>query len=441
MANREPKAPGGESVYLVILAVALGAGWFIWTKARPGVIMPLFALDWVEYKILKVVHLLNDKQGINCLAYLDYFMTHPAQTMTMDWQIVRGIQTDIGVRMRWPLSIAVVACAVFTAFKMKGDGFKQIYTLTGRSLEDVVRVAGVPINTKWLRRFLTADYKWIIIRWPVNFFLKVTFLNKIVKIRKEWIKKGSSFMDYQASHWKVTMPGARFDPDKLEANELPQFSPMEWLKINKVSLRKGELDEEAAERSFARQLGPSWQGIEQAPYHVQAIMVMSALNFQRDKKINALREKLTEIHVLRFASAEQETREVLSKYLKDKTLVDLINQRAGKHAFLNTAVVGVYGAGGPMREWGGGEAGVLATSMFRWLKAIDRTLWYCLNNVGRRAYHIEGAGVVSHFQAERISKQPLIDPYMEDAIDGLLSYLDVNAIEDLETFFRKENKF
>jgi intracellular multiplication protein IcmP len=102
--------------------------------------------------------------------------------------------------------------------------------------------------------------------------------------------------------------------------------------------------------------------------------------------------------------------------------------------------MGIYGWGGPMKTWGG-KGGVLPTASFRWLKTIDRNLFYCLNNVGRRKFHIEGAGAVNHFFAERILQAPITNPRFNEVINSLVEYLDFTGITDLEEFFRETNDF
>lgn len=47
----------------------------------------------------------------------------------------------------------------------------------------------------------------------------------------------------------------------------------------------------------------------------------------------------------------------------------------------------------------------LPSSQFRWLKGLDRTLWYSLTSTGRPSPYIEGAGVVSVMQWERLAAQ------------------------------------
>ncbi len=417
-----------EGTVLVGAIVVAVAVYLVWSYAREAIVWPLFGVDLIEYRALKAMGLLSDEVGNFDLNYVATHLTRP-RVYKVSWDDVMLVQRDVGSRTGIVMALVLAALAVVTAMKMKGDGFKRQYSLTGRSYEDVFRFIGMRVTGKRLTKL-------------IKFLTGITFTAKILTTEnKEWVQNGASFIHEQASHWKVVLAGATFDPDGADERQRPQLSPMEWLKANSIRLTKRDgLDDEAAERAYEKQLGPTWQGILKAPYHVQAIAVMAALNALRDKKVEKLRERITEIHVQFPAKAEAMTREVLAPYLARKDLVESIDNRGNKHAFLNTAAIGIYGAGGPMKEWGGGEAGVFSASMFRWMKPIDRTLWYCLNNVGRRAYHIEGAGAVCHFQAERVLGQPLADPYVESAMDGLIEYLDREAIEDLDAFFKPKRK-
>ncbi len=90
-----------------------------------------------------------------------------------------------------------------------------------------------------------------------------------------------------------------------------------------------------------------------------------------------------------------------------------------------------------MEAWGG-KGGVLSTSLFLWLKRVDRDLWYALNNVGRRAFHIEGSGVISHYFMERMQRNPVSEPFMDNAVAGLRKYLGEYYIEDLDEYFNRD---
>jgi len=70
------------------------------------------------------------------------------------------------------------------------------------------------------------------------------------------------------------------------------------------------------------------------------------------------------------------------------------------------------------------ERGIVTTAEFIWLRPIDRTLFYALNNCGRHnpknaTGFVEGAGVVAHAQAEYAHGDALPFPVIEEAVIGL----------------------
>jgi intracellular multiplication protein IcmP len=70
--------------------------------------------------------------------------------------------------------------------------------------------------------------------------------------------------------------------------------------------------------------------------------------------------------------------------------------------------------------------GALASSHFRWLKGIDRGLWYALNTTGRKTPFMESAAVFTQAQWEDFASDcgyALTEPYVDDAINGVESYL------------------
>lgn len=70
--------------------------------------------------------------------------------------------------------------------------------------------------------------------------------------------------------------------------------------------------------------------------------------------------------------------------------------------------------------------GRLPSSHFRWLKGIDRPLWYALNTTGRKAPFVESAAVFTQTLWEDFSFDRgyrLTQPCVDDAIDGLEAYL------------------
>jgi len=66
------------------------------------------------------------------------------------------------------------------------------------------------------------------------------------------------------------------------------------------------------------------------------------------------------------------------------------------------------------------EALRVHTALFVWLKPINRTLFYTLNNVGRaRRYHIEGHAAFCHLEVEKELNRPIAYPNVGGSVLGL----------------------
>lgn len=76
----------------------------------------------------------------------------------------------------------------------------------------------------------------------------------------------------------------------------------------------------------------------------------------------------------------------------------------------------------------------LPGARFRWLKGLDRTLWYALSSTGRPFPFVEGAGVVSQAHWESLAAQyqvRLTRPVMTLALDGLeTDLISLGAVVD-----------
>lgn len=69
------------------------------------------------------------------------------------------------------------------------------------------------------------------------------------------------------------------------------------------------------------------------------------------------------------------------------------------------------------------QAGILGGSDFIWLKTVDRTLFYVLNQVGRRVAWAEAAGARSHADAEALTGQAIMAPQVDTAVAALKAEL------------------
>lgn len=57
----------------------------------------------------------------------------------------------------------------------------------------------------------------------------------------------------------------------------------------------------------------------------------------------------------------------------------------------------------------------LPTSLFTWVKLVDRPLWYALNNLGRTTFHVEGVAAIAHYRAEVAVGRALTSPHVQAA--------------------------
>lgn len=76
-------------------------------------------------------------------------------------------------------------------------------------------------------------------------------------------------------------------------------------------------------------------------------------------------------------------------------------------------------------------SGMLPPGEFLWLKSVDRPLWYALNNLGRRTFHVEGAAAISHYQSERALGRAFADPHVDEAVEGIMELWDASRIQAL----------
>ena len=136
---------------------------------------------------------------------------------------------------------------------------------------------------------------------------------------------------------------------------------------------------------------------------------------------------MAEIWVTDREHATERTKELIAPYVSDAKFMAPIERIMGQHAYVTTAMTRLF-------EEAKSKGGVLACSEIRWLKPLDRTLWYSLQNVGRHAYFPESAGVRAHFDAEKITGERLVEPYFDKVLEGLQDYARKHGNPDLESY-------
>ncbi|MEO7326538.1 MAG: hypothetical protein ABIW82_17090 [Dokdonella sp.] len=121
--------------------------------------------------------------------------------------------------------------------------------------------------------------------------------------------------------------------------------------------------------------------------------------------------------VIRLSSRE---RTLLASILREAAASKEIQHFLSAHAFVRTLLPALLDRAQTVH-------GILTTSDFRWIKAVDRPLHFALNDVGRRVASAEASGVRSHMQAELDAGHRLPAPHVEAAVDALRIHLDESS--------------
>lgn len=251
-------------------------------------------------------------------------------------------------------------------------------------------------------------------------------------------------MREQVKSFPAISPFINFDPRLMPHRapgapvpaELPLFaealSPEEWLAFYEISYVGGQVDRNRAWVALGQQLGRRWEGPTKLPLHAQALYAAFALKHVRKRKdcealLNELAQAWSSHKGLRLKPS---TRAKINKYIKDPKIGGALQKFADQHAYETTALLRCL-----MRARQ--EGGVLAPSEFLWLRGNDRTLWYPLNNLGRKSYHAEAAGAMVHFTNELIAGQKIPTPRFEEVITGLEAYMKSGAARSIPELDKK----
>jgi intracellular multiplication protein IcmP len=240
-------------------------------------------------------------------------------------------------------------------------------------------------------------------------------------------------MREQAKSFPIIQPFLKFNPTKLPFRapgqpvpiRLPLFSealsPEEWLAHHEVGYAGGQFDENSRNRAYralALQLGRRWQGPQKLPLYAQGLYAAFALKHVRKRK-----ESYELINNLALSwSAEKgfhpsaKLKGQIRSIIKNPKVGGALQKYADQHAYETTALLRCLMRA---RE----EGGVLAPAEFLWLRGMDRTLWYPLNNLGRKSYCAEAAGALVHYTNELIAGQKIPTPRFDEVIRGLEEFM------------------
>lgn len=376
--KKEDNNSPDEWLYLITFLIIAVTVWLLWTYGRKYIVIPAFSIDY------GILWLLEQTKGLGQtgLGYKNYVVSffdgRSDPSRDIDWDTFATVRTVIGEQVRIFLVGGIVVMAAMVAFKMKGNGFKRWFSLSGG---------------KGL---------------------------------------GPSLALEQSRQWRTAAVSANFEPDGRDKGIKPARTPLEWLRDNDISFENSELDRDAAEKVFTEQLGKPWHGVKRADLHTQVVFLLTGMHLLRQKKALENRANIA-VAWAGGHDGKKTMAEFAAKALADAKLVSVIDKVCAKHAFSATAIIA-------LTDLARRKSGVLPSNDFLWVKNIDRHLWYTLNNIGRRRFHTEGAGAMSHYFAERVVGNAMPEPHLEGAVNGVEDYLADHGIESRNLFFERNSR-
>jgi len=381
--NDPSQNANSEWTYLIGAIVIIGAAVFAWYLAHGWFVRIAFGLCWLELWAVKLTFGLSEK-GNGALEVIQDTLMGRYDAWEIPFDIVRQVKTGAGEKVKWLFIPVILGFAVYCLKNMQGNG----------------HTATLDMN---------------------------------------------AFANIQEKHWKTLTPGSRFKADNAPATWDQSQRPTDWLKANEISLKDSVIDEDKVREVLLTHLGEPWRGFtEELPVHVRALVTIFGMHHigettkvDGEKKLYSLilREEISVAYGTMPAGPELDAKveSLIAPFANHKRMKLAVGQFADpkKHAYRNTALFAQLLAA---RK----QQGVLPTSEFLWLKGIDRTLWYVMNNCGRRAYLVEGGGAVAHYDAEKVSGKALIKPHLETALWGVKTYFQEHHIPDIEEFLKSE---
>ncbi|MCK9759836.1 conjugal transfer protein [Pseudomonas syringae pv. syringae] len=218
--------------------------------------------------------------------------------------------------------------------------------------------------------------------------------------------------------------------DTSEANAWG-MKPEEFAERHNLIKRK-VLDHEAAKVLLEMQVGRPHENLTALKGYERALLTVFGLQVYLDdrKAATKLLDDLNRSCMVKGFSSRKPPSYTPLYSLADKGFARLLNAPGLKellntHAFVRTALAGLYGQ--DLR---------LPSARFRWLKGVDRTLWYALHSADVMKVYTEGAGVLAHTRAEVKAKKlglPCDVLMVKKAIDGLQADLEsIGLVHPLE---------
>lgn len=268
-----------------------------------------------------------------------------------------------------------------------------------------------------------------IVRWiisPAIIFVAVLLYLKSPKERfvKSYTMK--SLAQQEQTLWPEISPVVNLDLVKGDITQGPwavNMTEREFVRRHKL-IENDVLNESATRDILVWQLGPRWAGPARLPVHARAIFAILATKIagKSDESLRQARKLAASM------AAGKPDYSWVSNAILAYGSHPLVTKVISRHAYVFTVMAS-------MLQVARATGGVEASSLFIWLRPIDRRLWYTLNSTGRYSFCIEAAGIMAHWLAEKEIGMKIVPPMIDEAVTGLKAALEEYSEEDKEAMF------
>jgi hypothetical protein len=167
----------------------------------------------------------------------------------------------------------------------------------------------------------------------------------------------------------------------------------------------GKLNIEKATKVFVEQLGPLWVGHKTLKPYMKGILAALLVRCVA-KKGNEIAQSLCERMAIDSENFDWAT-EIIEKHINEPMIKKVLARHAYTYTIFATLMQLSRTAENP---------GVFASAQFKWVRTMDRRLWYTLNNVGRYSFHVECAGIMAHWLTEKAVGMRIETPCVDRAV-------------------------